>query len=212
MSTNVALRGRWGSMPGVEHTYSYLAPSAVNVESGRAEVALATSGGKAPHPFFISGFLGSLRPTAQGLLVVAEVARTRYYEPPQMVAARIRAADPVVTSNVDRLRFEAFSACAGCSMSSSASCRESSRPSATSVGSQPGMRGRSWRRSKRCSARSRRRRTERTRCSSSRSQPAASSSRRTHARPFSASTGRSRKAEGFQNSGSVGRIGAVALA
>jgi hypothetical protein len=43
-------------------------------------------------------------------LVVAEVARTRYYEPPQMVAARIRAAYPVVTSNVDRLRFESFSA------------------------------------------------------------------------------------------------------
>ena len=30
-----------------------------------------------------------------------------------MVAARIAAADPVVTSNVDRLRFESFSACAG---------------------------------------------------------------------------------------------------
>src|SRR5438874_246814 len=100
-------------MAGVEHTYSYLAPSAVNVESGRAEVALATSGGKSPHPFFFSGFLGSPRQTAQGLLVVAEVARTRYYEPPQRVAARIRAADPVVTSNVDRLRFESFSACAG---------------------------------------------------------------------------------------------------
>ena len=100
-------------MAGVEHTYSYLAPSAVNVESGRAEVALATSGGKSPHPFFFSGFLGSPRQTSQGLLVVAEVARTRYYEPPQMVAARIRAADPVVTSNVDRLRVESFSACAG---------------------------------------------------------------------------------------------------
>jgi hypothetical protein len=44
---------------------------------------------------------------------VAEVARTRYYEPTNMVAARIAAADPVVTSNVDRLRFESFSACAG---------------------------------------------------------------------------------------------------
>jgi SWIM zinc finger len=98
---------------GLEHIYSYLAPSAVTVERGRAEVALATSGGKAAHPFFFSGFLGAPRQTAQGLLVVAEVARTRYYEPPQMVAARIRAADPVVTSNIDRLRFESFSACAG---------------------------------------------------------------------------------------------------
>jgi hypothetical protein len=85
-------------MAGVEHTYSYLAPAAVTVERGHADVALATSGGKAPHPFFFSGFLGSPRQTAQTLLVVAEVARTRYYEPPQMVAARIRAADPIVTS------------------------------------------------------------------------------------------------------------------
>src|SRR5919199_2241104 len=98
---------------GVEHTYSYLAPSSVTLERGHAQVALATSGGKHAHPYFFSGFLGAPRQTAQGLLVVAEVARTRYYEPPQMVAARIRAADPVVTSNVDRLRFESFSACAG---------------------------------------------------------------------------------------------------
>jgi hypothetical protein len=95
---------------GVEQVYEYLAPSAV---SSSGEVTLATSGGREPHPHFFSGFLGAPRQTAQALLVVAEVARTRYYEPPQMIAARILAADPVVTSNVDRLRFESFSACAG---------------------------------------------------------------------------------------------------
>jgi SWIM zinc finger len=95
---------------GVEQTYAYLTPSAV---SPGGEVTLATSGGREPHPHFFSGFLGAPRQTAQALLVVAEVARTRYYEPPQMIAARILAADPVVTSNVDRLRFESFSACAG---------------------------------------------------------------------------------------------------
>jgi hypothetical protein len=42
-------------MAGVEHVYEYLAPSAVSVASGQAEVTLATSGGKAPHPFFESG-------------------------------------------------------------------------------------------------------------------------------------------------------------
>lgn len=97
-------------MAGVEQVYAYLSPSAV---SPSGEVTLATSGGRDPHPHFFSGFLGAPRQTAQALLVVAEVARTRYYEPPQIVAARILAADPVVTSNVDRLRFEAFSACAG---------------------------------------------------------------------------------------------------
>jgi hypothetical protein len=96
-----------------EHTYRYLAPSSVLEADGRAEVSFATSGGTATNPYFFSGFLAAPRQTAQALLVVAEVARTRYYEPPNMVAARIIAADPVVTSNLDRLRFESFSACAG---------------------------------------------------------------------------------------------------
>jgi hypothetical protein len=100
-------------VPTAEHTYRYLAPSVVREDEDRAEVSLATSGGAAEHPYFFTGFLAGPRQTAQALLVVAEVARTRYYEPPNMVAARIAAADPVVTSNVDRLRFESFSACAG---------------------------------------------------------------------------------------------------
>jgi SWIM zinc finger len=100
-------------MATAEHTYSYLAPSSVATEDGRSELTLATSGGPESHPYFFTGFLGRPQQTAQALLVVAEVARTRYYEPPQMVRARILAADPVVTSNGDRLRFESFSACAG---------------------------------------------------------------------------------------------------
>jgi SWIM zinc finger len=100
-------------MAAAEHTYSYLAPSTVATEDGRSELTLATSGGREAHPYFFTGFLGRPQQTAQALLAVAEVARTRYYEPPQMIRARILAADPVVTSNVDRLRFESFSACAG---------------------------------------------------------------------------------------------------
>src|SRR5439155_12787428 len=89
-----------------EQVYSYLSPSAVESADGRLDVALSTSGGRAAHPHFFSGFLGRPRQTAQGLLAVAEVARTRYFEPSGMVRARILAADPVVTSNGDRLRFE----------------------------------------------------------------------------------------------------------
>src|SRR6266849_7072547 len=100
-------------MAAAEHTYSYLAPSSLTHEGGRSELTLATSGGPAAHPYFFTGFLGRPQQTAQALLVVAEVARTRYYEPPQMARARILAADPVVTSNEDALRFESFSACAG---------------------------------------------------------------------------------------------------
>jgi hypothetical protein len=100
-------------MAAAEHTYSYLAPSTVATDDDRTELTLATSGGQDANPHFFTGFLDRPQQTAQGLLVVAEVARTRYYEPPQMVRARLLAADPVVTSNVDRLRFESFSACAG---------------------------------------------------------------------------------------------------
>ncbi len=96
----------------VEQTYAYLAPSTVAVDSDGTEVTLSTSGGGSPHPYFFTGFLGEPRQTAQALLVVAEVARTRYYVPPGS-ASRLAAADPVVTSNVDRLRFESFSGCAG---------------------------------------------------------------------------------------------------
>ena len=96
-----------------EHTYSYLAPSSVATLDDGTELTLATSGGRETHPYFFTGFLARPQQTALALLVVAEVARTRYYEPAQMVAARLRAADPVVTSNGDRLRFESFSACAG---------------------------------------------------------------------------------------------------
>ena len=41
------------------------------------------------------------------------MARTRFYTPAAMIAAAIRAADPVVTAEPDRLRFESFSACCG---------------------------------------------------------------------------------------------------
>lgn len=79
---------------------------------------LSTSGGRtaegpADHPQFFDGFLGPAEQMAAALLVIARVARTRYYVPPGMLAAVLRAADPVVTSNGDRLRFESFSACCG---------------------------------------------------------------------------------------------------
>jgi hypothetical protein len=60
-------------------------------------------GGPAAHPHFFSGFLSRPRQTAQALLPVAEVARTRYFEPPGMCAHTL-AADPVVTSLGDQLR------------------------------------------------------------------------------------------------------------
>ncbi|WP_405061204.1 SWIM zinc finger domain-containing protein [Kribbella sp. NBC_01505] len=101
-----------------EQTYSYVRPSTLTFGDGRADMMLATSGGRtatghAAHPVFFDGFLGHPEQSAAALLAVAKVARTRFYTPPGMVAAILRAADPVVTSNGDRLRFESFSACCG---------------------------------------------------------------------------------------------------
>jgi hypothetical protein len=101
-----------------EQAYAYVRPSAMSFVDGKADLTLATSGGRtaagpAAHPVFFDGFLGHPGQSASALLAVAKVARTRFYTPPGMVAAIVRAADPVVTSNGDRLRFESFSACCG---------------------------------------------------------------------------------------------------
>jgi hypothetical protein len=104
--------------------YEYLAASALREAGGRMDLLLATSGGAdsaslwpgraaAAHPFFFSGFVEHPAVVAQSLLVVARVARTRFYTPPGMLAAILRAADPVVTSTPEGLRFESFSACCG---------------------------------------------------------------------------------------------------
>lgn len=103
---------------GTEHSYAYAQPSEVTFGPDRTGLLLATSGGvtssgSTTNPVFFDGFLGHSEQAATALLAVAKVARTRFYVPPGMVAAMIRAADPVVTSNIDRLRFESFSACCG---------------------------------------------------------------------------------------------------
>ncbi len=102
----------------VEQVYRYSFASSAASDNGRPDVRIATSGGitsrgLVDHPRFFDGFLGHGEQMATALLVIAKVARSRFYVPPGMVAAMIRAADPVVTSNGDRLRFESFSACCG---------------------------------------------------------------------------------------------------
>lgn len=101
-----------------ELAYAYLAPSEFAQRPGQADLSLATSGGVAPsgavaHPFFFSGFVAQPAVVAQALLMLARVARTRFYVPPNTLAAVLRAADPVVTSTPEGLRFESFSVCCG---------------------------------------------------------------------------------------------------
>ncbi len=85
-------------------SYSYLGASALTAEAG---LTLQTSVGDA-HPRFFSGFVTAAEPAALGLLAVAEVARTRYFQPVDHASL-----DPVVTGGEDRLRFESFSGCCG---------------------------------------------------------------------------------------------------
>lgn len=70
---------------------------------------LATTG----EGVFFDGFAEHPAVCAQALLCVARVAATRFFVPANMIAARIRAADPVVTAEPGRLRFESFSQCCG---------------------------------------------------------------------------------------------------
>ncbi|MFJ7963061.1 SWIM zinc finger family protein [Streptomyces sp. NPDC096324] len=92
---------------------AYTRPSALESVPGGRRLGLETSRGSTPtgiedHPRFFAGFLTSPQVAAAGLLAVADVAATRYYQP------QLRASlDPVVTGNGDRLRFESFSGCGG---------------------------------------------------------------------------------------------------
>lgn len=98
--------------------YAYAGRSVLAQAAEGAELRLVTSGGSSvagavTRPFFFAGFAEYPEVVAAALLVVARVARTRFYVPPNMVAAVLRAADPVVTSTPAGLRFESFSACCG---------------------------------------------------------------------------------------------------
>jgi len=96
-------------------TSTFASTSVLTAEAGASELlALATGLGASPaglvaHPDFFDGFVAHPHVLAAGLLAVAEVAGTRYYD---VVAARA-SRDPVVTASGDRLRFEAMSACHG---------------------------------------------------------------------------------------------------
>ncbi|MFF9510631.1 SWIM zinc finger family protein [Streptomyces sp. NPDC014724] len=92
---------------------AYSRPSALQSSQAGQLLGLETAGGLTPrgselHPRFFSGFLTSPRIAARGLLAVADVASTRYYQ--RTLPASL---DPVVTGNGDRLRFESFSGCCG---------------------------------------------------------------------------------------------------
>jgi hypothetical protein len=97
----------------IEQRYAYVAPSGVADERGAATVQLATSSPNDTHPWLVTATMSDPPTVAAGLLVLATVARSRFYVPAATIARILELADPVVTSHGDRLRAEAFSACCG---------------------------------------------------------------------------------------------------
>jgi len=97
----------------LEHNYSYPFESRLEQHGGGSNLRLATSGGTEKNPYFFKGKLTHPRSTADLLLALSLISRTRFYTPPNMLARILAAADPVVTSGGERLRLEAFSVCCG---------------------------------------------------------------------------------------------------
>ncbi len=95
------------------YAYNYNFLSVVESSETGQRLRLATSGGIEKNPYFFQGRLVYPRLSADLLLLVSEVSRRRFYSPQMRLAATVLAADPVVTSGGERLRFEAFSVCCG---------------------------------------------------------------------------------------------------
>ena len=86
---------------------SFTSASALDSTGLTLELAPAlTPEGLTEAPEFFSGFAAQPLVLARGLLVLADVAQTRYFQP---TPSGMR--DPICTANGDRMRFEAFSAC-----------------------------------------------------------------------------------------------------
>lgn len=83
---------------------SFTSASALDSTGLTLELAPAlTPEGFTEAPEFFSGFAAQPLVLARGLLVLADVAQTRYFQP---TPSGMR--DPICTANGDRMRFEAF--------------------------------------------------------------------------------------------------------
>ena len=97
-----------------EHVYSYPFSSALSAGPEGVRLAVAASGGEASEePLFYSGGLVAPARAARLLMAVSAIAASRFYVPPAMLQRILLAADPVVLSDGEQLRFESLSACCG---------------------------------------------------------------------------------------------------
>ncbi len=94
-------------MNALDYTYRYQQPSL----AGPHRLSLVTS---LDHPAerFFEGHLLYPQRTAELLLGVTDVVRSRFHIPPAMMRSILLQADPVITCDAQGIRFEGFSACA----------------------------------------------------------------------------------------------------
>ncbi len=87
--------------------------SLLSEASNKRQLRLATSGGTEANPYFFNGCLATPKQSADLLLAMSSISRTRFFSPGEIRARMLAAADPVVTSDGRQLRFEVFSVCCG---------------------------------------------------------------------------------------------------
>jgi SWIM zinc finger len=99
----------------IDYEYRFASSMMTAVDSNHQvrQLRLATSGGPEKNPYFFSGRFVSPKQTADMLLALSAISRTRFFSPGELRERMIAAADPVVTSDGKRLRLEVFSVCCG---------------------------------------------------------------------------------------------------
>lgn len=99
---------------GYEQIFRYPFSSQFDRDGATRTLRLATfRTGKDASPFFFEGRLANPQRTAELLRAIMNVVQSRFHIPAAMLGRILAEADPVVTANDDRLRFEGFSACCG---------------------------------------------------------------------------------------------------
>lgn len=100
-------------MAGVAHAYQYLARSELR-QGNTSGLHLATSNpgsDASSHPHLYEGRFTAPRQAAALLSAVHLLVGSRFFTPANSVAKAIALADPVITVDGERLRFEGFSSC-----------------------------------------------------------------------------------------------------
>jgi hypothetical protein len=96
----------------VDYNYNF-ASVLLSEASSKRQLRLATSGGAERNPHFFTGRFRSPKQSADLLIALSAISRTRFFSPSELQQRLLAAADPVVTCDGDQLRFEVFSVCCG---------------------------------------------------------------------------------------------------